>query len=83
MLLTMVAIWAIVLPVAVLAISWQAARRREVRSSQNADRSAPRMTSPAGSLPACAVRAVRSRRTVTRRVCPELPRSAGRRSASA
>ena len=83
MLLTFIAIWAIVLPVAILAVSWQAARLREERGSQTADRSVPRLASPVGSLPACAHRAARPRRTITRRICPEFPRSAGRRSASA
>jgi hypothetical protein len=83
MILTLVAIWAIVLPVAILAISWQAARLREARSSQTAGRSVPRLASPAGPPAACARRAARPRRTITRRVCPEFARSAGRRSASA
>jgi hypothetical protein len=83
MLLTIVAIWAILIPLAILAISWQSARLREARGSQTTDRSVPRPASRAGSLPACAVRAARPRRTITRRVCPELPRGAGRRSASA
>ena len=83
MLLTLVAIWAIVLPVTILAVSWQAARLRDVR--RLADRG------PLGPPPGVASRiaarlrprAARPRRTVTRRVCPEFPRSAGRRSASA
>ena len=83
MILTLVAIWAIVLPVAILAVSWQAARLRDVRSSQSADRSGPRVASPVGPLPACARRAARPRRTITRRLCPELPSGAGHRSASA
>ena len=41
MLMTIVAIWAIVIPLAVLAVSWQAARLREDAASQTADRSVP------------------------------------------
>jgi hypothetical protein len=83
LLMTIIAIWAIVLPLTILAGSWQATRLREERGLDTADRSVPRMRSQAGSLPACAHRAARPRRTVTRRVCPQFPRSAGRRSASA
>jgi hypothetical protein len=86
MLLTIVAIWAIVIPLLVLAISWQAAKLREANAPQTAERSLPELrhaSSHAGSAPACAVPAARSRRTITRRVCPELPRGAGRRPASA
>jgi hypothetical protein len=83
MLLTIVAIWAVVIPLAILGVSWQAARLREARASLAEGRPAPRPTSQAGSLPACARRAARPRRTVTRRVCPEHPRGAGRRPASA
>jgi hypothetical protein len=83
MLLTIVAIWAVVIPLAILGVSWQAARLREARVSLVEDRPAPRQTAPAGSLPVCARRAARPRRTITRRVCPELPRGAGRRPASA
>jgi len=83
MLLTIVAIWAVVIPLAILGISWQTARLREARASLSAQRRAPRPTSPAGSLPACARRAARPRRTITRRVCPESPRGARRRPASA
>ena len=79
MLMTMIAIWAIVLPLTILAVSWQTARLLDERRLQTADRSVPRLASPVGSLPACAHRAARPRRTVTRRVCPEFPRSAGRR----
>jgi hypothetical protein len=85
MLLTVVAIWAIVIPLAVLAISWHSARLREARGSQTGPRSVrePDCVQHAATLPACAVRAARPRRTITRRVCPELSRGAGRRSASA
>jgi hypothetical protein len=86
MLVTIVAIWAIVIPLAVLGVSWQAAKLRDARASQTADRSvAPlgRGASHAGVVPVCAVPATRPRRTITRRVCPELPRGAGRRPASA
>ena len=83
MLLTIVAIWAIVIPLSILGVSWQGARMRDARLAPAAGRRAPRPSSQAGSLPACARRAARPRRTITRRVCPELPRGAGRRSASA
>jgi hypothetical protein len=85
MLLTIVAIWAVVIPLAVLGISWQMAKLREASPSQTADRMVPelgRTTSPAN-VPECAVPTARPRRTVTRRVCPELPRGVGRRPASA
>ncbi len=85
MLLTIVAIWAIVIPVAVLGISWQAARLCEETASQAGHPSVPelvRTASGAGTAPRCAARAARPRRTITRRVCPERPR-AGRRPASA
>ncbi len=83
MLLTIVAIWAVVIPLAILGVSWQTARLREARASLTAQRRAPRPTSHAGSVPTCARRAARPRRTITRRVCPEFPRGAGRRPASA
>ena len=85
MLLTIVAIWAIVTPIAVLAVSSRAAALREARASQTAERSVPelrRETLRAGTVPACAVRPLRPRVTITRRVCPELPRGVRRRSAS-
>lgn len=86
MLLTIVSIWAIVIPVAILGVSWQAAKIRDARASQNASGSVPELgrgTSRGGGVPACAVPAARPRRTLTRRVCPERPHSARRRSASA
>ena len=42
MILTLVAIWAIVLPVAILAITWQAARLRDAQFAVR-DRSVPRV----------------------------------------
>lgn len=85
MLLTIVAIWAIGIPLAVLAISWVAANRREARAAQAMSRLATtrRATRRPSALPACAVRAARPRRTITRRVCPKLVPGAGRRPASA
>jgi hypothetical protein len=86
MLLTIVSIWAIVIPVAILGVSWQAAKIRDARASQTAGRPVPELgrgTSPAGGVPVCAVPGARPRRTLTRRVCPERPRGAGRRPASA
>lgn len=86
MLLTVVAIWAIVIPLAVLAISWQVANLRDARALRAVERSVaePRPGAARASVPpACAVPAARPRRTLTRRVCPERPRGAGRRPASA
>jgi hypothetical protein len=84
MLLTIVAIWAIVIPLVVLALSWQVANIREARVVKPLYESASRRgTSRPGSVPGCAVPAARARRTTTRRVCPEQPRRAGRRPTSA
>jgi hypothetical protein len=85
MLLTIVAIWAIVIPLVVLALSWQLANMRDTRAVEPAHGSASRRgtSRPAGSVPRCAVPAGRPRRTTTRRVCPELPRGVRRRPASA
>ncbi len=86
MLLTIVAIWAIVIPLAVLGISWQVANLRDERASRAAKRSAPEHRASAvraAGAPICAVPAARPRRTLTRRVCPERPHGAGRRPASA
>jgi hypothetical protein len=83
MLVTIIAVWAIVLPLTILAASWQAARLREDRGRLTAASSVPAPASHAGSLPDCARRAARPRRTLSRRVCPELPGDAGRRPASA
>jgi hypothetical protein len=86
MLLTIVSIWAIVIPLAIVGVSWKAAKVRDAPASHTAGRSVPglgRDTSHAGGLPACAVPTARPRRTITRRVCPELPRDARRRPASA
>ncbi len=86
MLLTVVAIWAIVIPLAVLAISWQVANLRDERALRVLERSVPEPrpgAARASGTPACAVPAARPRRTLTRRVCPEPPCGAGRRPASA
>jgi hypothetical protein len=86
MLLTIVAIWAIVIPLLVLGLSWQIAKLREADATHTIQRSVAMLRSAgsqAGGVPPCAVRAARPRRTITRRVCPELPRGVGRRSASA
>lgn len=86
MLLAIVAIWAIVIPVAILAVSWQAANLREERALRAAARSIEthhRAAPPVGGRAACTVRAARPRRTITRRVCPEFSRGARRRPASA
>ena len=78
MLMTIVAIWAIVLPLAILAVSWQAARLREERGLQTAERSVPAARRQPDRCPLVPHRAARPRRTVTRRVCPQFPRGAGR-----
>jgi hypothetical protein len=86
MLLTIITFWAIIIPVAVLAFTWEAAKRREAGAARAHARSAAeehRVLSPSGAIPPCATRPMRPRRTVTRRVCPEHSRGAGRRPASA
>jgi hypothetical protein len=86
MLLTIITVWVIIIPVAVLAFSWEAAKRRDAGAARAHARSVVdehRRPSLTGPIPPCATRPVRPRRTVTRRVCPEHPRGAGRRSASA
>jgi len=84
--LTIVAIWAIVIPLSILGLTWQLANMRDARAEKAASRSASRLgrgDSRTGLLPACAAPAARPRRTTTRRVCPELPRGVRRRPASA
>jgi hypothetical protein len=81
MLFTIVAIWAVVIPVAVLAISWGAPDRREVCEVQTNEligtgkyRSAP---------PRAQRTPTRPSRAAARRVCPDLGGDARRRPASA
>jgi hypothetical protein len=83
MLLTIVAIWAIVIPLVVLALSWQLANIREARDLHSACASVPELRRGPRAVPPCAVPAARPRQTTTRRVCPEQPRRAGRRPTSA
>jgi hypothetical protein len=86
MLLTIVAIWAIVIPVAVLGLSLRLAKAREMGGLPTAARSASEHrsgTSGAAVVPRCAVPRTRPRRTTMRRVCPEQPRGVRRRPASA
>jgi hypothetical protein len=83
MLLTIVSIWAIVFPLVVLATSWQLANLRDARGSRPSERSAAELRGAERAMPPCVVPAVRPRRTITRRVCPEQPCRAGRRPASA
>ena len=80
MLLTIVAIWAVVIPLVILGVSW-AANRRDARAAQAWGRSVPTHRQPG--VPACVARAPRPSRTTTRRVCPQLARRARRRPASA
>jgi hypothetical protein len=75
--LAIIAIWAIIIPLVVLAISWESANRRQARAAQ-----AKRRTGAKHLSPRCVLRTTRPRRTVTRRRCPELPRTR-RRPASA
>jgi len=73
--LAIIAIWAILIPLVVLAVCWESANRREARAAKAGKRRA-------ATQPRCATRPPRPRRTVTRRRCPELPRTR-RRPASA
>jgi hypothetical protein len=84
--LTIVAIWAIVIPVLILAISWQITKPRPNGSRQIAQGPASMLrgeASRSGVAPGCAVPAARPRRTITRRLCPALARGVRRRPASA
>jgi hypothetical protein len=81
MLVTIVAIWAVVIPIVILGVSWQAANRRDARAAEARGRSVPTHRQPV--VPACVARAARPSRTTTRRVCPQLDRGARRRPASA
>ncbi len=82
MLVVMVAIWAVVIPVAVLAISWQAPDRPEAGTAQTNYSVSP------GKHPAPAPwrgprRAARLGGATARRVCPELAGDVRHRRASA
>jgi hypothetical protein len=77
---TIVAIWAFVIPVIVLLVVWDAARRREVRAAEARRRSI--QTHRQSVLPACALRRARPSRTTTRRICPHVA-GVRRRPASA
>lgn len=86
MFLTIVAIWAIVIPLLVLGVTLNVAKPCEAEGSlivsrpvSNYDRATP----SGGAVPRCALPAPRPRRTTTRRVCPAQPRGAGRRPTSA
>jgi hypothetical protein len=81
MIWTIVAIWAVVIPVIVLLLTWDAARRREARAAQARRRSLP--THRQSGVPACVVRATRPSRTTTRRICPHVAGRVRRRPASA
>ena len=81
MLFTIVAIWAVVIPVAVLAISWRAPDRREARKAQSNESVSTR--EPRTAVSPRAHRAVRRSRTSARRTCPELAGDARRRPTSA
>lgn len=81
-LLTIVAIWAVVIPLAVLAGTWKAANVRDERAASAVKGSVPHLLR-AGGVPACAVPAARPRRNTTRRVCPERPTGGRARLASA
>jgi hypothetical protein len=79
--MTIVAIWAVVIPLVILGVSWQAADRRDARAAQAGGRSVPTRRQP--DVPACVARAARPSRATTRRVCPQRARGARRRPASA
>ena len=81
MLFTIVAIWAVVIPVAVLAISWRAPDRREARKAQTDESVSTR--EPRTAVSPRAHRAVRRSSTSARRTCPELAGDARRRPTSA
>ncbi len=81
MLFTIVAIWAVVIPVAVLAVSWGAPDRRETREAQTNESVSSR--EPRTAVPPRAHRAVRPTRITARRTCPELAGDARRRPTSA
>ena len=81
MLLTVVAIWAVVIPAASLAISWGASDRRETRKAQTNESVSTR--EPRTAVSPRAHRAVRPGRITARRTCPELAGDARRRPTSA
>ena len=77
MLYTIMAIWAVVIPVATLAVSWGTPDRREASEVHNES------TSTGKSRTAVAPRAARPSRATARRMCPQLAGAAHRRPASA
>ncbi len=84
--LTIVAIWAIVIPLVIVAVGWQITKPRPSGSRHIAEGPASllrREASQSAVLPPCAVPAAHPRRTTLRRVCSELPRGGRRRPASA
>lgn len=84
MLLTIVAIWAIVIPLLVVGVASKVAKPLQTEGSLIVSQpvSKHHRATPGGdAAPRCAIPAARPRRTITRRVCPEHPR--GRRPASA
>ena len=81
MLFTIIAIWAVVIPVAVLAMSWRAPDRHEARKAQANESVSTR--EPRTAVSPRAHRAVRPSRTSARRTCPELASDPRRRSTSA
>jgi hypothetical protein len=84
MLLTVITFWAVIIPAAVFAFCWEAAKRREDSAARSV-RDGHRVLARSGAIPPCAVVPVRPRRTVTDPVSPEHPRARGarRRPASA
>ena len=68
MLVTIVAIWAVVIPLVILGVSWQAANRRDARAAQALGRSVPAPRQPG--VPACVARAVPQGRRRTVRPLP-------------
>jgi hypothetical protein len=78
MLFAIVAIWAVVIPVGLLAISWGAPDPREPQTDESVS-----TLEPPTAAPSLVHRAVRPGRTTVRRRCPELAREARRRPTSA
>ena len=82
MLVAIVVIWAVVIPVALLAISWLAPDRPEA-GSEPADESVRAGSKPVTELPRRARGVARLSRITSRRACPEPASDARRRPTSA
>jgi hypothetical protein len=78
--LAIIAIWAIIIPLVILAVSWEAANRRDARAARARRRTCAQRRP--GGVPRCTQRAAHPSRTITRRLCTTVPRTR-RRPASA